>query len=363
MNVSVLLVGNFLSASGGSRGVCEELALRLADNGATVFTTSHKSNRMLRLWDMLRTAYRVRHQYKAAQVDVYSGPAFIWAEATCALLRLLKKPYVLTLHGGNLPRFSQQQPKRVKKLLATAEVVTTPSRFLQEQMIPYRSDLVLLPNALDLQRYPFRLRDRAQPKLVWLRAFHEIYNPSLAIGALRVLADRFPEIHLTMIGPDKGDGSLERARDHASTLGVVEKIAIVGGVPKAKVGEWLNQGDIFLNTTNVDNAPVSLLEAMACGLCVVSTNVGGLPYLLNDGYNSLLVQPDNPETMALAIRRILTNPALGRQLSQNGRTKAEQHDWSVVLPQWQRLFHSIAGPQVPISQRKVAEMQDREALL
>jgi glycosyltransferase involved in cell wall biosynthesis len=362
MSASVLLVGNFLSSSGGSRGVCEELALRLVADGTKVFTTSSKSNRVPRLLDMLRTAYKVRHEYKAAQVDVYSGPAFIWAEAVCALLRRLKKPYVLTLHGGNLPGFSRRQPNRVKKLLTTAEVVTTPSRFLLEQMAPYRGDLVLLPNALDLTRYDFRLRDQSEPRLVWLRAFHEIYNPRLAIGTLKLLADEFPKVHLTMIGPDKGDGSLERTMNHASSLGVVERITITGGVPKVKVGNWLNQGDIFLNTTNVDNAPVSVLEAMACGLCVVSTNVGGLPYLLNDGHDSLLVSPDSSVAMAVAVRRILTTPDLSRQVSQNGRTKAEQHDWPVVLPKWNALFQSIVQPTLPTSQSKTEAMQEGQVL-
>src|SRR5579883_2396755 len=77
---TVLLVGNFLSASGGSRGVCEELALRLSGAGWTVFTTSSQPRRLLRLWDMLRTAYGRRLEYAVAQVDVYSGPAFVWAE-------------------------------------------------------------------------------------------------------------------------------------------------------------------------------------------------------------------------------------------------------------------------------------------
>ncbi|EEF63168.1 glycosyltransferase family 4 protein [Pedosphaera parvula] len=363
MNVPVLLVGNFLSASGGSRGVCEELALRLSASATKVLTTSNKPNKILRICDMLRTIFKVRHEYKVAQVDVYSGPAFIWAELTCALLRSLKKPYVLTLHGGNLPRFSKEWPKRVTKLLSFAEVVTTPSRYLLEQMIHYRGDLLLLPNALDLQRYECKIRDPAQPKLVWLRAFHEIYNPSLAVRVVRFLADKFPEVQLTMIGPDKGDGSLKQTQNQAYALGVADRITIAGGVPKEKVGEWLNRGDIFLNTTNVDNAPVSVIEAMACGLCVVSTNVGGLPYLLDDGYNSLLTPSNNAEAMALATRRILTNPALGRQLSKNGRTKAEQHDWSVVLPQWEALFQSIAKSRLSDHHhRDVFRSNENEAL-
>src|SRR5690606_15287473 len=84
---SILLVGNFLSASGGSRSVCEDLALRLAASGWPVLTTSNKPGRLARLLDMMKTAWTNRYRYAVAQVDVYSGAAFIWAEAACWTLR------------------------------------------------------------------------------------------------------------------------------------------------------------------------------------------------------------------------------------------------------------------------------------
>jgi glycosyltransferase involved in cell wall biosynthesis len=145
-----------------------------------------------------------------------------------------------------------------------------------------------------------------------------------------------------MFGPDWGDGSLQQMQSEARFLGVEERIGLPGRVPKAAVSKSLHQGDIFLNTTNVDNTPVSVLEAMACGLCVVSTNVGGIPYLLEHERDALLVPPDNPEAMAKAVHRILTEPGLAESLSQNARKKVEQFDWAVVLPQWERLFGDVA---------------------
>ena len=120
MKRSVLIIGNFLSASGGSRGVCEDLAERLAANGWHVLTASRRRPKLLRLADMLLTASRHRHEYAVAQIDVFSGPAFCWAEAVAWTLRRLDKPYVLTLHGGNLPEFAARWPGRVRLLLASA---------------------------------------------------------------------------------------------------------------------------------------------------------------------------------------------------------------------------------------------------
>lgn len=344
MKTPVLLVSNFLSASGGSRGVCEELAARLSASGAFVLTTSDQTAKIPRLLDMLRTAFVERKNYAAAQVDVYSGPAFIWAEMVCALLSWLGKPFILSLHGGNLPDFARRNPGRVRRLLHSANAVTTPSRYLQEKLSSFRPDIRMLPNALDIAHYPTRLRKTVQPSLVWLRTFHDIYNPALAAEVVGRLIRKFPRVNLTMVGPDKSDGSLQRTKEAATKLDVHDHICFPGGVPKLEVPAWLNAADIFLNTTNVDNMPVSVLEAMACGLCIISTNVGGLPYLLSDGEDALLVPPNDAAAMTAAVERLLTEPRLALRLSGNARKKAENHDWNILLPQWKELFQSIGNP-------------------
>jgi glycosyltransferase involved in cell wall biosynthesis len=207
-------------------------------------------------------------------------------------------------------------------------------------MAVYRPDLLLLPNPLNLESYRYRPRDHASSKLVWLRAFHKIYNPTLAPRVVKQLAGEFPEIHLNMIGPDKGDGSAKDVRQVISELEISRRISQTGVVAKAQVPHYLNSGDVFLNTANVDNTPVSVLEAMACGLCVVSTNVGGIPYLLEHEIDALLVPPDDTQAMAAAVRRILLSPQFAESLSRNARKKAESHDWLIILPQWERLFEA-----------------------
>lgn len=342
-SLPVLVLGNHLSKTGFGRGACEDLADRLQARGWQVLRSSTKRHRVVRVLDMVSFVFRKRRNYAVAQVDVFSGRAFLWAEAAAWALRRVRRPYVLTLHGGNLPAWSRRHPKRVRALLQGAAVVTTPSRYLQEQMRPYRSDLVLLPNGLDIARYPLRPRRELQPALMWLRAFHEIYNPTMAVHVLAALAHDFPDARLIMVGPDKGDGSLQRVLKTAEELGVGAHLETPGGVPKSDVPVWLDRGDVFLNTTNVDNTPVSVIEALACGLCVVSTNVGGIPYLLEDGVDALVVPPNDAEAMAQAVRRVLTEPGLAERLSRNARAKAERFDWSVALPKWEVLLRSVRG--------------------
>ena len=128
----------------------------------------------------------------------------------------------------------------------------------------------------------------------------------------------------------------------AIKLGVSERIEAPGGVPKAEVPERLSAGDIFLNTTNVDNTPISVLEAMASGLCVVSTNVGGMPYLVKHEQDGLLVPPGDAQAMAEAVRRVLTEPGLAANLSANARKKAELFDWPRLMPQWEQMLTTLS---------------------
>jgi glycosyltransferase involved in cell wall biosynthesis len=348
---AVLLVGNFLSGAIGTRGVCEELAERLSGAGWGVLTTSEKAGRVERLVDMLRTVWRRRGEFEVAQIDVYSGAAFFWAEAVAFVLTRMGKPFALTLHGGALPEFARAWPRRTRRLLGSAAVVTAPSGFLVEQMRAYRRDLRLIPNAIEVARYPFRVRDRVAPRLVWLRAFHDIYDPPLAVRAFAIVREKWPGATLAMIGPDKG--AFEKARALAAELGV--PVEFQGRVPKTEIPAWIDRGDIFLNTTGIDNTPVTLVEAMACGACVVSTNVGGIPHLVADGVDGLLVNPGRPEEMAGAISRVLTDAGLAERLSRAARAKAETFDWSAVLPEWSALFQELAAdPLLPASLRLVA---------
>lgn len=334
----LLLIGNFLSSSAGTRSVCEDIADRLEGRGHSVIRSSAVRSPARKLVDMITTVLSRRRDYDVAQVEVYSGRSFIWAEMVCGSLKFIRKPYILVLHGGNLPRFGSKHPGRVSRLLNSAAMVTTPSLFLQAALAGYRPDLRLLPNGLEISQYPSRLREVIKPHLVWLRGFHNIYNPEMAVRIISMLVADFPDIDLAMIGPDKGDGSLSRTALLARELGVEDNVRFQGPIPKVSVPQALDIGDIFMNTTNCDNTPVSVMEAMACGMCVVSTNVGGIPYLLRDGHDAMLSPPDDAVHMANAIRRLLTDPALCASLSANARAEAERFDWGMIIPEWEALL-------------------------
>lgn len=341
--LSVWLVGDFAASLGGNFSVAEDLARRLSARGFVVGTTSDRRQRLVRVADMAFRTWRASGHVDVAVVDVYSGRAFLWAEWVVALLRRRGVPAVLVLRGGNLPRMADREPDRMRRLLGTAAEVVALSAYLGDRLAPFAGSMRVIPNPIDVSAYAYRARPTAVPRLVWLRTFADLYNPVMAVEALARVSERLPEASLAMIGKDSGDGSLAQARRAAVELGVADRVEFVGPVPKSDVPTQLQRGDVLLNTPRIDNVPISVLEGMASGLCVVSTDVGGIPHLLRDDRDALLVSDADAGAMAEAVVRCCTDPALAARLSIAARETALRFDWSAVLPQWESLLHEVAA--------------------
>jgi glycosyltransferase involved in cell wall biosynthesis len=194
-----------------------------------------------------------------------------------------------------------------------------------------------IANSIDLQHYHYKQRQYLQPTLLWVRAFDKIYNPLMAIEVLTLLKQQYPKACLCMIGPDK-DGSLEEVKLVAKQLGMQESIEFTGGLSKK---EWIKKSenfDIFINTTTIDNTPVSVLEAMALGLPIVSTNVGGIPYLLKSGEQALLIENKNATEMMQAILKLIQNPELVEYITKNAKNRVAEFDTVVVQQKWLKLM-------------------------
>lgn len=341
----MLVVGSFLPGFGLERYAGGNLAVEIKRTGGQVITASHCRSRALRLADMLSTAYRRRSDFDVAHVTVFSGLAFIYAECVCALMLTLRKPATLCLHGGNLPDFAGRYPRRTRRLLQRVRRVVCPSGYLMEKMRLFREELDLIPNVIQIKQYCPKSQERPGFRILWLRAFHDVYQPEMAVAVLASVLKVFPQATLTMVGPDKGDGSLAKTRMAAERTRVLERITFTGPVPKEIVPQIMRQHDVFINTPSIDNMPVSVIEAMACGLPVVSTNVAGIPYLIENGRTGLLVSPGDSQGMAAAVRSLFAQPGFARRLSRHGREVAESLDWDVVLPKWRSLFNAVMNGQ------------------
>jgi glycosyltransferase involved in cell wall biosynthesis len=335
--LKLVYVGNKLSSHGFTPTSVELLGVRLKQD-FDVVTASSKKNQLLRLLHIWCVVLKNR-KADYLLIDTYSTSAFIFAWTSAKLAKNLGLKYIPILHGGDLPKRAQRTPAKLKAFLQSAYEVVCPSAYLKVEMEKlYKRPYHVIPNFIDINEYQFLERDLSQQKeirMLWVRSFHAIYNPELAIRVLKDLTDRGYSTELCMVGPDK-DGSLARVKSLALELGVIDNLRITERLSKTEWIELSKEYNIFINTTNIDNAPVSVIEALALGLPLVSTNVGGLPYLLSNERNALLVEPDNQISFSNAIISLFTAGSKG--MSIEGRGLAEQWDWAIVRSRWNKLL-------------------------
>jgi len=328
----ILYLGNMLSASAGSVSVIEQLGPKLAEH-YEIKCVSSKKRQVYRLYDMLGTVVKNRKNAEAVLIDSYSTLAFWYTVFSSVLCRLNKIPFIVILHGGNYPARLKRSKFWCRQIFNYSSANVVPSEYLLYHFTCAGFNAIYIPNLVDIERYPFMLRSQTRARLLWVRAFHAIYNPFLAVETIVLLKNDFPDIEICMVGADK-DGSLEKFMAYAKEKGVSEKIKITGKLSREEWSALSVEFNIFLNTTNVDNTPLSVIEAMALGIPIVSTNAGGLPYLIEDGVDGLLVPAGDAEKMAQAIKKILNDPLLCCSLSKNGRKKAERFRWDAIKYQW-----------------------------
>ncbi|MCW1147826.1 glycosyltransferase family 4 protein [Flavobacterium lacisediminis] len=334
--MKILYLGNRLSKHGYNKTTIETLGLQLEQEGIYVFYASEKKSFPLRMLDMMWSVILYHKQVSYILIDTYSTKAFWYAFLCSQLASFFNVKYIPILHGGDLPNRLKKNPTLSKKVFANAYKNVAPSEYLKQAFEKEGFDNVIhIPNAIEIEKYEFKVRTELAPKLLWVRAFSSIYNPKMAVKVLKQLQEKYPSATLTMVGPDK-DGSLQTTKDFAESMGV--SVDFTGQLTKEEWWKLASKHDIFINTTHFDNTPVSVMEAMALGLPVISTKVGGIPFLLTDEVNALLI-PDNDTTaMTKAVLDLLENKSKSNLLITNARTFIEQMNWELVKQSWVSLL-------------------------
>jgi len=333
----ILYVGNKMSRHGMNPTGVETLGSLLKDD-YSVELISDKKNPLVRALDIVSVLTRNPFKFSVVLIDMYSTSGFYYSLLTAVLCRVFRLPYVPILRGGNLPQRYLKNKYLVTLILKYAKTIVAPSEYLYHFFkANHFKRLILIPNNIQLENYVFTPRAKLKPKFLWVRSFHAIYNPQLAIRVFAHIKNKFPEASMVMIGADQ-DGSLAQCRLLATEKNLSDSITFTGRLQKL---DWIKLAvdfDIFLNTTNFDNMPVSVLEGMALGLPIISTNVGGLPYLLQDGEDALLVEANDEQAIVTKIEMLIAQDGLGLKLSKAARSKVEGFDWKVIKDKWRSIL-------------------------
>lgn len=312
------------------------LSASLEQEGYRVVCASAFNNKVFRLLDMVKATIKYGYSMDVVLIDTYSTSNFYYALVVSQLCRVLNLPYIPILHGGNLPERLKNNPKLCELLFKHAKCLVSPSLYLESVFKVYGySNVDYIPNSLQIQNYPFSIRSINDFRLLWVRSFCKIYNPCLAVDVLKSLQDRGHTAKLCMVGPDT-DGSLAIVKQYAKAKMV--QVETPGKLSKSEWTTLAKDYNVFINTTNFDNMPVSVIEGMALGLPIVSTNVGGMPFLIQDGVDGVLVPPKNIEAFVSALLHLKAHPEQTKAMVLAAREKVSHFDWEVVKNQWQQVL-------------------------
>lgn len=333
---NLLYIGNKLSKHGSTTTVIETLGPALANEGFNIVYASDKKNQFVRLVDMVFvTVFNIK-KMDYVLIDTYSTFSFNYGVIISQICRLFNRKYIPILHGGNLPYRLEKSKFLSRLIFSNSYVNVAPSNYLVRAFSEKGFyNLVFIPNTIEIEVLKFSDRDFSTPKLLWVRSFSSIYNPKMAIKVFYELKKEFPNAELCMVGPDK-ENLLDECKSYAKSLNV--DVQFTRKLSKEAWIELSNDYNIFINTTNFDNTPVSVIEAMALGLPVVSTNVGGIPFLLTNNENGLLVAIDDSEAMVEAIKALISSKKLQSKITINARKLVEEFDWNNVKQKWSEIL-------------------------
>lgn len=280
--------------------------------------------------------------FRAGVIHVFSHSYlsfFLFTFPAVAAGKIMGKRVILHYHGGSAGAFLRRWFWLARLALESADLIVVPSGFLAAVFQRHQLRTVEVPNILELGKLPFRKRTPLRPRVVMARHLEPDYNVACGLRAFARLRRSYPQATLTIAG----DGS-ERAALTAlcRELGITDAVTFTGNVNNARMMELYDHADIYLNSSRVDNQPVSILEAFACGLPVVSTAVGGIPFMARHGEEAMLAPDDDAPGLAAHMVTLLQNQALCHRLVQRARERARQHAWAPIYSKLLAIYHGAS---------------------
>jgi L-malate glycosyltransferase len=347
----IALVGPLPPPEGGMANQTRQLGELLQGEGASVtlvqVNAPYRPPWVARIRGV-RAAFRlapyiVRLWRAADRVDIFhimANSGWSWhlvAAPAVWVARLRGIPSVVNYRGGEAEAFLNRSGGLVTMTLRRANALVVPSGFLQRVFERWGLHSTIVPNIVDAER--FRPGDRAQntggPHLVVPRNLEAIYDVGTALRAFAVIRAAWPGAKMTVAGSGPERQALHSL---AAALGILDAVDFCGCLDRDRMARLYRTASAVINPSRVDNMPNSVLEAMASGAPVVSTNVGGLPFIVRDGVSGFLVPAGDHAAMATAVLHLLGDPARARQVGDAAMNDVQQYTWPKVKQRWAEVY-------------------------
>jgi glycosyltransferase involved in cell wall biosynthesis len=293
-----------------------------------VTTIAYWSLLLARLW-----RYDVVHVFSASYYSY-----LLSALPAVMIARLFGKGVVLNYHSGEAEDHLANWPLTAVPGMRLAHRIVVPSGYLVEVFARYGLTAQSIYNVVELDLFPYHERSAVRPAFLTNRHHESIYNVPCALRAFAIVQQQRPDATLIVAG----DGSLRPQLEALVGELRLRAVEFVGRVSTEQMAQLHAATDVCLNASDVDNMPVSIIECLSSGLPVVTSDAGGIPFIVENDETALIVNRNDPPAMAAAALRLLDEPGLAARLGRNGRETCEQFRWSLVADRWRDTYRSLA---------------------
>ena len=283
-------------------------------------------------------------------VHVFSASyfSFVLAPAPAVLIaKLYNKPVLLNYHSGEVEDHLRRWPRTSLPIIRLADRVVVPSEYLVSVFAKFGIKAERVLNTVDLARFRFRQRGGLSPVLLSNRNLERHYNVECTLRAFAIIQQRIPGARLIVAG----DGSERlRLRELAASLGL-KNVEFLGAVAPEDMPALYDRAGVFVNASDIDNQPLSIIEAFASGLPVVTTNAGGIPDMVTDRETGLMVDRNDPEAIAEQVIQLLSDNVLALRLASRAGEASHKYTWAAVRREWLRLYSALSRHEIALIER------------
>ncbi|HZG52593.1 MAG TPA: glycosyltransferase family 4 protein [Pyrinomonadaceae bacterium] len=283
----------------------------------------------------------LRRVRRADVIHVFSASytSFVIAPTPAILVaKLYGKKIVLNYRSGEAEDHLTRWRRTALPTIRLVDEVAVPSGYLVDVFARFGLHARSIYNFVETERFRFRPRRPLRPVFLSNRNLEPLYNVGCILRAFAIIQRRFPAATLTVAGDGSQRAELERLARELD----LKRTEFIGRVEQARMPELCEQADIYLNSSNIDNMPGSIIEAYAAGLPVVTTDAGGIPYILAHGETGLMCARGDHEALAAAAVRLLEDPELADRLTSNALAACRRYSWAAVRDEWLKLYFELA---------------------
>lgn len=278
--------------------------------------------------------FDVVHVFAAAYVS------FVIAAAPAVLIaKLYGKKVILHYHSGEAEDHLRHWRWTTRPIMWLADTMITPSGFLVDVFAQFGLRARAIFNVIDLNQFHFRERRPFRPVFLTSRLLEPLYNVGCVLRAFSLIQQQYPEARLTVAG----DGWMRPQLEELARDLDLRNTKFTGRIPFDDMAAVYDAADIYLTATDIDNMPSSITECFTCGLPVVTTDAGGLSYILTTEETGLMVPCGDHEALAASAIRLLVDQELATRIARQAREAALRFTWDAVRGDWVQLYREVAS--------------------